>query len=204
VVAVAAHSLQHSRSNSITGHRAMTSPTTAPEQDLRYPIGQSDMTTPLAAGVRAQRIDAIAAAPAQLRLAVSGLSDEQLDTPYRPGGWTVRQTVHHVADSHMNAFVRFRLGLTEDNPTIKPYDEKAWSELPDMRLPIDVSLRLLDALHERWVHLLRAQRGAAFERTIFHPENGPMTLDAMLSLYAWHGRHHTAHITGLRQREGWH
>ena len=182
----------------------MTSPTAASEQDLRYPIGRSDMTTPLAAGVRAQRIDAIATAPAQLRHAVAGLSDQQLDTPYRPGGWTVRQTVHHVADSHMNAFVRFRLGLTEDNPTIKPYDEKAWSELPDMRLPIDVSLRLLDALHERWVHLLRAQPGSAFERVIFHPENGPMTLDAMLSLYAWHGRHHTAHITGLRERQGWH
>jgi uncharacterized damage-inducible protein DinB len=182
----------------------MTSPITASEQDLRYPIGRSDTTSPLAAGVRAQRIDAIAATPAQLRLAVAGLADEQLDTPYRPGGWTVRQTVHHVADSHMNAFVRFRLGLTEDNPTIKPYDEKAWSELQDMRLPIDVSLRLLDALHERWVHLLRAQPGSAFERTILHPENGPMTLDAMLSLYAWHGRHHTAHITGLRQRQGWH
>ena len=182
----------------------MTSPTAASEQDLRYPIGRSDMTTPLAAGVRAQRIDAIAAAPQQLRLAVAGLSDEQLDTPYRPGGWTVRQTVHHVADSHMNAFVRFRLGLTEDNPTIKPYDEKAWSELPDMRLPIDVSLRLLDALHERLVHLLRSQPGSAFERLIFHPENGPMTLDAMVSLYAWHGRHHTAHITGLRDRLGWH
>jgi len=181
----------------------MTSPSTASEQELRYPIGPSDMTTPLAAGVRAQRIDAIAAAPAQLRLAVAGLSDEQLDTPYRPGGWTVRQTVHHVADSHMNAFVRFRLGLTEDNPTIKPYDEKAWSELPDMRLPVEVSLHLLDALHERWVHLLRAQPGSAFQRQIYHPENGPMTLDAMVSQYAWHGRHHTAHITGLRQRQGW-
>lgn len=182
----------------------MTSPTAASEQDLRYPIGRSDMTTPLAAGVRAQRIDAIAALPAQLRLAVAGLSDVQLDTPYRPGGWTVRQTVHHVADSHMNAFVRFRLGLTEDKPTIKPYDEKAWSELSDMRLPVDVSLRLLDGLHERWVHLLRAQPGSAFERVIFHPENGPMTLDAMVSLYAWHGRHHTAHITSLRDRQGWH
>ena len=182
----------------------MTSPAAGSEQDLRYPIGRSDTTTPLTAGVRAQRIDAIAAAPAQLRLAVAGLSDEQLDTAYRPGGWTVRQTVHHVADSHMNAFVRFRLGLTEDNPTIKPYDEKAWSELPDMRLPVDVSLRLLDALHERWAHLLRAQPGSAFERLIQHPENGPMTLDAMVSMYAWHGRHHTAHITSLRQRQGWH
>jgi uncharacterized damage-inducible protein DinB len=182
----------------------MTSPATASEQDLRYPIGRADTKTPLAAGERAQRIDAIAAAPAQLRQAVSGLSDAQLDTPYRPGGWTVRQTVHHLADSHMNAFVRLRLGLTEDNPTIKPYDERAWSELPDMRLPIDVSLRLLDALHERFVHLLRAMPESSFQRTIFHPENGPMTLDALLGMYAWHGRHHTAHITGLRQRQGWH
>ena len=181
----------------------MTSPSVAPEQDLRYPIGRSDMRSPLAPGERAQRIDAIAATPSQLRLAVAGLSDEQLDTPYRPGGWTVRQTVHHVADSHMNAFVRFRLGLTEENPTIKPYDEKAWAELADMRLPIEVSLKLLEGLHERWVHMLRALHSDTFERKIFHPENGPMTLDAMLSLYAWHGQHHTAHITTLRQRQGW-
>ena len=181
----------------------MTSPATASEQDLRYPIGPSDTKTPLAAGERAQRIDAIAATPAQLRQAVSGLSDEQLDTPYRPGGWTVRQTVHHVADSPINAFTRFRLGLTEDNPTIKPYDEKAWSELADMRLPIDVSLRLLEALHERWAHLLRSVPASSFQRTIFHPENGPMTLDALLSLYAWHGRHHAVHVTALRKREGW-
>jgi len=181
----------------------MTSPPVASEQDLRYPIGPADKSTPLTAGERAQRIDAIAATPAQLRLAVARLSDEQLDTPYRPGGWTVRQTVHHVVDSHMNAFVRFRLGLTEDNPTIKPYDEKAWADLPDMRLPVEVSLRILDGLHERWVHMLAAQRSAAFQRQIFHPENGPMTLDALLSLYAWHGKHHTAHITALRQRQGW-
>ena len=182
----------------------MTSPIVASEQDLRYPIGPADKRSPLDAGERAQRIDAIAATPPQLRLAVAGLSDAQLDTPYRPGGWTVRQTVHHVADSHMNASIRFRLGLTEDNPTIKPYDEKAWSELADMRLPIEVSLRTLDGLHERLVHLLRSQPSAAFERRIMHPENGAMTLDAMLSLYAWHGQHHTAHITTLRQREGWH
>src|SRR5829696_6308044 len=127
----------------------MTSPSLASEQDLRYPIGPTDKRSPLTAGERAQRIDAIAVAPAQLRLAVAGLSDEQLDTPYRPGGWTVRQLVHHVADSHMNASIRFRLGLTEDNPTIKPYDEKAWSELPDVRhLPIEVSLRVLEGVHE--------------------------------------------------------
>jgi len=181
----------------------MTSPSLASEQDLRYPIGPSDKSSPLTAGERAQRIDAIAVMPSQLRLAVSGLSDEQLDTPYRPGGWTVRQTVHHVADSHMNAFIRFRLGLTEDNPTIKPYDEQAWAELPDMRLPIEVSLRLLEGLHERLAHMLQALPSASFERRIFHPENGPMTLDAVLSMYAWHGKHHTAHITSLRQRQGW-
>ncbi len=187
----------------LNSHGAMTAPTTSSEQDLRYPIGKADTRTPLAAGERAQRIDSIAALPAQLRKAVHGLTDAQLDTPYRPGGWTVRQLTHHVADSHMNAFVRFRLGFTEDNPTIKPYDEKAWSELPDMRLPVEVSLRLLDSLHERMVQMLRSVPPASFQRTIYHPENGPMTLDAMVSLYAWHGQHHTAHVTSLRQRQGW-
>src|SRR5438045_7141386 len=172
--------------------------------DLSYPIGKFDFKQTVDSATIPAMIDDIAALPAQLRTATGGLGIDQLDTPYRPGGWTVRQTVHHVADSHMNAFVRFRLGLTEENPTIKPYDEQAWSELPDMRLPIDVSLRLIDALHERWVHLLRSVPGAAFQRQIFHPEHGPMTLDAMVSLYSWHGRHHTAHIAGLRHRQGWH
>jgi uncharacterized damage-inducible protein DinB len=182
----------------------MTAPSATAEPDLRYPVGKADFSTPLTAGERAQRIDAIAAAPAQLRLAVAGLTPQQIDTPYRPGGWTVRQVVHHVADSHINAYTRFRLGFTEENPTIKPYDEKAWAQLPDVRhLPIDVSLRLLDNLHERLVHLLQAVQPSMFTRSIVHPENGPMTLDALLSLYAWHGRHHTAHITGLRERQGW-
>jgi uncharacterized damage-inducible protein DinB len=182
----------------------MTAPSASPEQDLRYPIGPSDRTSLLTAGERAQRIDAIAAAPAQLRLAVAGLSDAQLETPYRPGGWTLRQVVHHVADSHVNAYTRFRLGLTEENPTIKPYDEKAWAELPDVRhLPIDVSLRLLEAMHERLVHLLQSTPPSAFARTVVHPEGGPMTLDTLVSIYSWHGRHHTAHITRLREREGW-
>ncbi|MDB4881460.1 MAG: putative metal-dependent hydrolase [Gemmatimonadetes bacterium] len=182
----------------------MTGPSATPEQDIRYPVGRADRTPSLAAGERAQRIDAIAAAPAQLRLAVAGLSDQQLDTPYRSGGWTVRQVVHHVADSHINAYVRFRLGLTEDNPTIKPYDEKTWAELPDVRhLPIEVSLHLIEHLHERLVHLLRATPPSSFARTIHHPESGPMTLDTLLGIYAWHGRHHAAHITGLRAREGW-
>ena len=182
----------------------MTAPSASPEQDLRYPIGPNAAKSPLAPGERAQRIDAIAALPAQLRRAVSGLSDAQLDTPYRPGGWTIRQLVHHVADSHLNAFTRFRLALTEENPTIRPYDEKAWSELADNRhLPVEVSLRLLDALHERLVHLLRATPPAAFARQVHHPENGPMTLDALVSTYSWHGEHHTAHVTELRKREGW-
>jgi uncharacterized damage-inducible protein DinB len=182
----------------------MPAPSATPEQDLRYPIGRNDATASLTAGERAQRIDAIAAAPAQLRQAVAGLSDAQLDTPYRPGGWTIRQLVHHVADSHINAFTRFRLGLTEDTPTIKPYDEKAWAELPDMRhMPVEVSLRLLDALHERLVHLLRATPASAFSRAVQHPENGPMTIVALVSTYSWLGKHHTALVTSLREREGW-
>jgi uncharacterized damage-inducible protein DinB len=182
----------------------MTAPSATPVQDLRYPIGKADRTPSLAPGERAQRIDAVAAAPAQLRLAVSGLTDQQLDTPYRPDGWTVRQVVHHVADSHINAYMRFRLGLTEENPTIRPYDEKAWAELPDVRhLPVEVSLHLLENLHERLVHLLRSTPPSSFARTIVHPENGPMTLDTLLGIYAWHGAHHTAHITGLRARQGW-
>ena len=172
-------------------------------EDLRYPIGRFRAVMPVTSELRSAAIDAIAGLPDLMRAAVADLDDAQLDTPYRPDGWTIRQVVHHVADSHMNAFIRVKLTLTEDTPTIKPYDEKAWSELPDMRLPVEVSLHLLDALHERWVHLLRAQPGSAFQRQIFHPENGPMTLDAMVSQYAWHGRHHTAHITGLRQRQGW-
>jgi uncharacterized damage-inducible protein DinB len=176
----------------------------ATEPDLRYPIGKPERKPSLSADERRAAIDAIAAAPAMLRTAVQGLSDAQVDTPYRPGGWTVRQLVHHVADSHMNAYTRFRLALTEDTPTIKPYDEKAWAELPDMRaLPVAVSLDLLDRLHERLVFMLRATPASAFARTLNHPENGPMTLDALLGVYAWHGRHHTAHVTSLRERMKW-
>jgi uncharacterized damage-inducible protein DinB len=153
---------------------------------------------------RRAAIDAIAAAPAKLRTAVKGLSDSQLDTPYRPDGWTVRQLVHHVADSHMNAYTRFRLALTENNPTIKPYTEAAWAELPDARtMPIAVSLDLLDAMHERLNNLLRAVPAESFARTLNHPENGPMTLDTLLGIYAWHGRHHTAHVSALRERMKW-
>ena len=171
--------------------------------DLRYPIGRHEPVTTLAPDQRRQCIEQIAAAPAQLRGAVTGLDDRQLDTPYRPGGWTVRQVVHHVPDSHMNAYVRFKLGLTEDRPAIRTYEEKLWAETPEMRAPIDVSLALLEALHGRWVLLLRALGPADFARTIKHPEWGLPTLDGLLAMYAWHGRHHTAHITTLRERMAW-
>lgn len=183
----------------------MTTPSpTASGPDLRYPIGRLDRRASLTSEERRAAIDAVAAAPSKLRTAVKGLSDSQLDTPYRPGGWTVRQLVHHVADSHMNAYTRFRLALTEDNPTIKPYAEAQWAELVDARtLPVGVSLALLDAMHERLVHLLRATPAEGFARTLNHPENGPMTMDALLSTYAWHGRHHTAHVSALRERMKW-
>lgn len=153
---------------------------------------------------RRTAVDAFAAAPAALRAAVRGLSDEQIDTPYRPAGWTVRQLVHHMADSHMNAYTRFRLAFTEDNPTIKPYEEAKWAELEDARtMPLDVSLALLDAMHERLVVLLRTAPDGHFQRTLTHPENGPMTVDALLSIYSWHGKHHVAHVTSLRERMRW-
>ena len=136
--------------------------------------------------------------------AVAGLDDRQLDTPYRPGGWTVRQVVHHYADSHANSYVRFRLALTEDAPVIKPYDEQRWAELPDAKsAPISVSLTLLSALHQRWVLLLRSLDDQTFARTFIHPELGEMRLDKTLGLYAWHCHHHVAHITNLRARQGW-
>lgn len=182
----------------------MTSSASSSAPDLRYPIGRMERKATMTDAERRAAIDAIAAAPARLRTAVNGLSDSQLDTPYRPGGWTVRQLVHHVADSHMNAYTRFRLALTEDNPTIKPYDEAAWAELPDMRaMPVAVSLDLLDRLHERLVYMLRSTPAAAFARTLTHPENGVMTLDMLLGVYAWHGRHHTAHVTALREQMKW-
>ena len=172
--------------------------------DLRYPIGRVNKPAGVTDAHRQHWIDEIAAAPAALRAAVAGLTDEQLDTPYRPEGWTVRQVIHHVPDSHLNAYVRFRWALTEDDPPIKAYDEKTWAELPDARTaPIDVSLALLDAVHARWLLLLRSLTAADCARTIQHPEYGPMTVDDLLALYAWHGRHHAAHVTTLRARMGW-
>jgi hypothetical protein len=172
--------------------------------DLRYPIGPFAYHGSMTDTGRADCVRRIAAAPGRLRASVSGLDEEQLDTAYRPGGWTVRQVVHHVPDSHLNAFCRFRLALTEEHPTVRPYDEKTWANLPDMRMPPEVSLRLLESLHERWVFLLRALPKEAWSRTYHHPEAGrDFILDDLLQIYAHHGRHHTAHITGLRARMEW-
>jgi uncharacterized damage-inducible protein DinB len=172
--------------------------------DLRYPIGEFSYAGEQTADERRRAIDEIEAAPVRLRAAVQGLSPQQLDTPYRPGGWTVRQVVHHVPDSHLNAYTRFKLALTEDEPTIKPYDEARWAELADVRTAaLEVSFALLEALHQRWVLLLRSLRPEDFRRTLRHPQRGVMTLEQTLCYYAWHGRHHVAHISSLRERMRW-
>jgi uncharacterized damage-inducible protein DinB len=174
------------------------------EADLRYPIGKFQRVTNLTDDQRRAFIDEIAQAPARLSAAVAGLKPEQLDTPYRPGGWTVRQVVHHLPDSHLNAFTRFKLALTEDEPTIKPYDEARWAELADAKTaPIEPSLALLDNLHKRWVVLMRSLTPADWVRKFRHPERGVAALEDNLAMYAWHGRHHVAHITSLRERNGW-
>jgi len=172
--------------------------------DLSYPIGDFHYTGPMSKGQRDAAILTISEVPAKMRAALHGLSPQQLDTPYRPGGWTVRQVAHHVPDSHMNAYIRTKLAITEQEPTIKPYDEKACAELADTQTtPIETSLTLLEALHERWNNLLRSLSDAEFARTFRHPEHGVRTLDWMIALYAWHGQHHTAHINSLRERMGW-
>jgi hypothetical protein len=171
--------------------------------DLRYPTGKRVPRASHTAESRAAAIKKIAETPAKLRKAVTGLTEAHLDTPYRPGGWTVRQLVHHVADSHMNAYIRTRLALTEENPPVKPYDEAKWAELADAKtLPIAGSLAIIEALHERWVHLIHSLPADQLERTMHHPEHGKISLDALLEIYAWHGPHHTAHVTELRRREG--
>lgn len=172
--------------------------------DLQYPIGKFQRPEKISDEDRKTFIQQIEETPAALWSAVTGLSDEQIDTPYRDGGWTVRQVVHHVADSHMNAFVRFKLALTEDQPAVKTYKQDLWAELPDAKTaPIVVSLNLLDSVHKRFVTLLKSMSSADFARTMNHPEQGIVPLDLYLSLYAWHGRHHVAHITSLRERKGW-
>ncbi len=172
--------------------------------DPRYPIGKYEQPKDVTPALRQQAIEVIAATPAKFRAAVKGLNEAQLDTPYRDGGWTVRQVVHHVPDSHLNAYVRLRLALTEEQPTIKPYEEARWAELADAKsAPIEVSLTLLESLHDRWVRLWRSMSAPDFGKTFVHPEHGVRSVDWLLFLYAWHGRHHTAHITTLRQQKGW-
>ena len=173
------------------------------EADLRYPIGPFRRPPSLDAAGRADAIQTIAETPGKLRNAITGLDDQQLDTPYRPGGWTVRQVTHHLPDSHLNAYVRFKLSLTEDVPTIKTYEEGRWAQLADSALPVEVSLQLLEALHRRWVVLLDSIQEAQWSRQFVHPESGQQRLDQLLALYAWHGPHHTAQITRLRERMGW-
>ncbi len=173
--------------------------------DLSYPIGKFEWKGENTPEERKALIAQIEALPANVRAAVAGLDEAQLNTPYRPDGWTVRQTVHHLADSHMNAFIRFKLALTEKEPTIKPYLQAQWAEMKDgSDAPVEGSLAILDGLHQRWTALLRSMRDDDFKRTFIHPEHGSViTLDRNLALYAWHGRHHTAHVTGLRERNGW-
>lgn len=172
--------------------------------DARYPIGKYSPPKDITADMRDKAIEEIAATPAQIRAAVHGLNDAQLETPYREGGWTVRQVSHHLPDSHMNAYIRWKFALTETEPTIKPYDEAAWANLEDAaHAPVEVSLKLLESLHERWVRLLRSLKPGDFAKTFVHPDHGVRTLDWMLFLYAWHGRHHEAHITELRKSRGW-
>src|SRR3954447_35508 len=172
--------------------------------DLRFPIGRYQAVRDISSAVREEWIGELDALPENLRKAVAGLSETQLDTPYRPGGWSVRQVVHHVPDSHMNSYVRFRLALTEDTPTIKAYEEGRWAELPDARIsPIEPSLLLVDGLHRRFTTLLRSLNPNDFAKTFRHPELGEIRLDWTLGLYAWHSRHHVAHITNLRRRENW-
>jgi uncharacterized damage-inducible protein DinB len=172
--------------------------------DPRYPIGRWPQPTIIDANMLAEALDTLGELPQNLRAAVDDLDDDQLATPYRDGGWTVRQVVHHVADSHMNFNMRLRLALTEDNPTIRPYEEKAWAMLHDVeRAPVEWSLELLEALHARLLMLLRSLSTTQWQRTFVHPESGIMQLDRAASLYAWHGRHHVAHITALRSANGW-
>ena len=172
--------------------------------DPSYPIGPFEYRGPATPAHRAGWIADIAALPSLLRNAVAGLNDAQLDTPYRAGGWTVRQVVHHIPDSHLNAYVRFKLTLTEDEPTIRPYDQERWADLPDGRTgAIAASLGILEGLHERWVRMLRSLGPAEFARKLNHPEWGVQDLDWLTAQYAWHGKHHVAHVTGLRERMGW-
>lgn len=171
--------------------------------DPRYPIGKMEMPKEITAAKRQQAIESLAGTPKKLREAARGLNESQLDTPYREGGWTVRQVLHHVPDSHMNAYIRLKLALTEDSPTIRPYDEAMWAKLGDSSGPIEASQVLLDRLHERWDLLWRTLKQEDYSRKLVHPQHGERTVDWLLFVYEWHGRHHTAHITELRKQKGW-
>lgn len=174
------------------------------QKDMRYPIGRFDKNIFVTKEMRFEFINTIETLPSQLRNEVDNLSQQQLDEPYREGGWTIRQVVHHIPDSHINSYVRFKLALTEDNPQIKTYEEHLWAELPDtIKTPIDVSLDLLESLHKRWAVLLKSMTDEQFEKTFQHPEWGNITLSKTLALYAWHSKHHLAHITELKKRMGW-
>jgi hypothetical protein len=172
-------------------------------EDLRYPIGKFNTDFEISFEARQARIRTLKELPDKLAAAVNGLDDGQLDTEYRPGGWTVRQTAHHVPDSHANALIRFKLALTEDKPTIRPYFEDRWALLGDAKLPVDVSLKMIGAIHERWVAILESMSEEDYLRKLIHPESGEWTLDSFLALYDWHSKHHVAHITSLRDRMGW-
>jgi hypothetical protein len=171
--------------------------------DLRYPIGRFTPPASFDIAFRAAHITDLRLLPGSLQAAVSGLNHAQLDTPYREDGWSVRQLVHHVADSHANAYIRTKLALTEEWPTVKPYDQDAWAQLADSKLPIDGSIAMISAIHERWVAVLESLSDSEFQRGYNHPENGRQNLAMVLAIYAWHSRHHTAHITGLRSRQNW-
>ncbi|NHC43205.1 bacillithiol transferase BstA [Bacillus sp. MM2020_1] len=171
--------------------------------DSKYPIGKFQFDGEITNSVTKVWINEIEELPSLLRAAVKDLDNEQLDTPYRSGGWTVRQVIHHLADSHMNAYVRFKLALTEEKPVIKPYDESEWAELSDYKLPIDISLSLLEAMHKRWTNLLRSLNPADMEKTFIHPDSGEVSIGKNIGIYAWHGRHHLSHITSLCSRKSW-
>ncbi|MGI8885039.1 MAG: YfiT family bacillithiol transferase [Pyrinomonadaceae bacterium] len=173
------------------------------ENDLRFPIGKFDSGREITPELRRKFIKEIKDLPGNLSNAVAELCDERLDTPYRPEGWTVRQTVHHIADSHLNSYCRFKFALTEDVPTIRPYYEDRWAELKDSEMPIDVSMKIIEGVHARWANLLDSMSDEDFQRKLIHPETGEWTLEKLLGLYEWHGNHHTAHITKLRERNNW-
>jgi uncharacterized damage-inducible protein DinB len=172
-------------------------------EDRRFPIGKFNPDFEVTENLLNSFIRTIEELPEKLSEAVKGLNEEQLDTSYRPEGWTIRQVVHHVADSHLNSFCRFKLALTEEVPTIRAYDEGLWAELPDSKMPIEASIKITEGIHERWTILLKSMSDEDFKKELNHPESGKWTLGKMLGLYDWHSKHHTAHITSLRERQNW-